>query len=247
MLVDIQSFILDTTIDAQSMQALDAVEQDETAGSSPEVDDEDAETLSTEESPTMTIEGSVGRGQQTRHKRAQDTAYAMYRRSTHRVVDVQTMVDELNGKDKHDAADKTDDDGSEGRHEVAACSDTYETGQHTVQRQGERRFAILNIGEEHRGHTTCSGSEVGGQEHVRDSDAVHLTAGSQLRAGVETKPAEPENEYTQSSHRQVVARNGTALAVLRILANTGTEGNSTDQGQDTTYTMNDGRTSLTRG
>ena len=63
MLVDIQSFILDTTIDAQSMQALDAVEQDETAGSSPEVDDEDAETLSTEESPTMTIEGSVGRGQ----------------------------------------------------------------------------------------------------------------------------------------------------------------------------------------
>ena len=135
MLVDIQSFILDTTIDAQSMQALDAVEQDEAAGSSPEVDDEDAETLSTKESPTMTIEGSVGRGQQTRHKRAQDAAYAMYGRSTHRVVDVQTMVDELDGEDKHDAADESDDDGSCRRNEITASSDAYKSGQHTVESQ----------------------------------------------------------------------------------------------------------------
>ena len=135
MFVDIQSFLLDTTIDAQSMQALDAVEQDEAAGSSPEVDDEDAETLSTEESPTMTIEGSVGRGQQTRHKRAQDAAYTMYRRSTHRVVDVQTMVDELDGEDKHDAADESDDDGSDRRDKVTTRRDAYKSGQHTVESQ----------------------------------------------------------------------------------------------------------------
>ena len=59
MFVDVQSFLLDATIDAQTVQTLDAVEQDEAAQGCPEVDAKDAEALSTEESPAVTVEGTA--------------------------------------------------------------------------------------------------------------------------------------------------------------------------------------------
>ena len=59
MLIDVKTLVLDALVDAQSVQLLDAVEQDDTTGSSPEVDDQDAEALSTEESPSVTVERTV--------------------------------------------------------------------------------------------------------------------------------------------------------------------------------------------
>ena len=61
MFVNIQSFVLNAAINAQTMQLLDAIEQDKATGGSPEVDDQDAEALRPEESPSMTIEGPVRR------------------------------------------------------------------------------------------------------------------------------------------------------------------------------------------
>ena len=37
----------------------------------------------------------------------------MHRRRTYGIVDMQTMVDELNGIDKHDATNESDNDGSD--------------------------------------------------------------------------------------------------------------------------------------
>ena len=59
MFIDIETFLLNTLVDAQSMQLLDAEEQDETTRCSPEVDDQNAEALSTEESPSVTVERTV--------------------------------------------------------------------------------------------------------------------------------------------------------------------------------------------
>ena len=61
MFVNIQSFVLNAAINAQTMQLLDAIEQDKAAGGSPEVDDRDAGARRPEESPAMTIEGPVRR------------------------------------------------------------------------------------------------------------------------------------------------------------------------------------------
>ena len=61
MFVNIQTFVLNATVDAQTMQLLDAIEQDKATGGSPEVDDQDAEALRTKESPTMTIECTIRR------------------------------------------------------------------------------------------------------------------------------------------------------------------------------------------
>ena len=61
MFVNIQSFVLNAAINTQTMQLLDAIEQDEATGGSPEVDDQDAEALRPEESPAMTIESTIRR------------------------------------------------------------------------------------------------------------------------------------------------------------------------------------------
>ena len=59
MFVNIQSFFLDTGIHTQTVNLLNAVEQDESANCCPEVDHEDTKSLCAEESPTKAVEGTV--------------------------------------------------------------------------------------------------------------------------------------------------------------------------------------------
>ena len=112
MFIDVKTFFFDSLVYTQAVQLLDAIEQDETAGGSPKVDDQDTETLGAEESPAVTIESAVRCRQQTRHQCAENTADTMHTRSTDRVVDMQTVVDELDGIDQHQSTDKANDDGS---------------------------------------------------------------------------------------------------------------------------------------
>ena len=133
-LIDIETFLLNTLVNAQAMNLLNTEEEDDTTGGSPEVYDENAETLSTKESPSVTIEGTVGHRQQTCHDGTQDTADTVYRRCTYGIVDVQFVIDKLNGIDEYDTTDESDDDGSPRRYEVTTSRDTHETCQHTVER-----------------------------------------------------------------------------------------------------------------
>ena len=170
------------------MQFLDAEEEDEAADGSPEVNDKDAEALGSEEAPTVTVERSVRSGKQTCHQCAEYTTDTMHRTGTHGIVDVQHVVDELNAEDEHRTANEADEDGSDRRNEVATGCDAYETSQHTVQRQGERRLLIFQPREKHRGYTASCCCQVSGQEDVADGYTVDSTAGCELRAGVEAKP-----------------------------------------------------------
>ena len=49
--------------DAESVQLLDAEEEDETAGGCPEVDDQDAEALCAEKAPAVAVEDSFCGGE----------------------------------------------------------------------------------------------------------------------------------------------------------------------------------------
>ena len=131
-LIYIQSFVLNAGIDSKAMEFPYSVEQGEAANCCPEVDDKDAETLCPEEAPATAVQSAARRGEQTRQQRAEDAADTVYGTGTNRVVDVQLMVDELDGKDKHDAADEADGDGSNGRDEVATCRDAHQSCQHAV-------------------------------------------------------------------------------------------------------------------
>ena len=62
-LVDVETFFLDAGIYTKAVQFLDAKEEDETASGCPEVDDEDAEALSAEETPAVTVEGTIRCGE----------------------------------------------------------------------------------------------------------------------------------------------------------------------------------------
>ena len=78
MFVDIETFLFDAFVNTQTVQLLNAEEQDESTGSSPKVDDQYAKALCTKEAPTATIEGICLCGQQTGHDGTQDTANAVY-------------------------------------------------------------------------------------------------------------------------------------------------------------------------
>ena len=78
MLVDVETFFLDARFYTQTMQFLDAVEEDESAYGCPEVDDEDAKAFSTEETPTEAIEGTIAGREQASHQGAENAANTMY-------------------------------------------------------------------------------------------------------------------------------------------------------------------------
>ena len=97
MLVDVQSFVFYSGWDTETMHFLDAIEEDETAGCCPKVDNENAEALCSEEVPAMTVESTIGGREQAREQGAQNAANAMDRTCANWVVDVEAMVDKLNG------------------------------------------------------------------------------------------------------------------------------------------------------
>ena len=88
MLIDVETLFLDALVNTQAVDKLDAIEQGESTSSSPKVNHQNTEALSTEEAPTATIEGACLCGQQTGHNGTQDTAYTVYRTSTNGIVNM---------------------------------------------------------------------------------------------------------------------------------------------------------------
>jgi len=135
MLVNIEAFFLNSVTYAQTMQFLDAIEQGETTDSSPKVDDQYAKALGSEESPAVTVEGTIGRREQACHQGTQNTTHTVYTGSTNRIVNVQFVVDELDGIDQYQTASQSDDDSTNRRYKITTRCNTYQSGQHTVKGQ----------------------------------------------------------------------------------------------------------------
>ena len=135
MLINIQTFILDASGNTQTVQFLDTIEEEDTAGSSPKVDDEHTEAFGSEEPPTMTIEGTTAGRKQSRQQRAQNAANTVHGTCAYGVIDVQTVIDKLDGEYQYRPANKADDDGSQGRDEVATGCDANKARQHSIQSQ----------------------------------------------------------------------------------------------------------------
>ena len=69
MFVNVKTFFLYSFIYAQAMDIFDAVEQNQAAACCPEVDDQNAKKLGTEETPAVTVESTVAGREQTCHQR----------------------------------------------------------------------------------------------------------------------------------------------------------------------------------
>ena len=59
MFINIEALFFNALFYAQPMNLLDAVEQNEATDGSPEIDDQNAKALGTEESPAVTIKSTI--------------------------------------------------------------------------------------------------------------------------------------------------------------------------------------------
>ena len=109
MLVYVEALFLDALIHSQACYLLDAPEEDDACHGSPSVDYQDTKCLSGEEAKASTVEGTAVEGKETRHERAEDAAYAVHTAGSHRVVNVELGVDELDAEHQQDACQQSDD------------------------------------------------------------------------------------------------------------------------------------------
>ena len=109
MLVDIETFLLDSLVNTETTDLLDTPEEDDTCCSCPKVDAEDTEKLCSEETETATVEGTAIEGEETCHQGTEDTTYTMYRASTYRVINMKLGIDELDREYQDDTCQKTND------------------------------------------------------------------------------------------------------------------------------------------
>ena len=135
MLIDVETFLLNTGVNTETDSLLDAPEEHDTAGGSPCVDAENAEALCAEEAEAVAIESASVNGKQTGQECTEDTADAMHGTGTDGVVNVKLLIDEFNCERQYDTTDGADEDSAQGRYEVTAGGDAHQSGQHAVEHE----------------------------------------------------------------------------------------------------------------
>ena len=78
MLVDIETFFLDTLVNTDTYKLLDTEEQYCSCYCCPYIYTKDTQALSSEETEATTIEGTTIDSQKTSHQCTEDTAYTVY-------------------------------------------------------------------------------------------------------------------------------------------------------------------------
>ena len=78
------------------------------------------------------------------------------------IINLERLVDKLNGKDDSDTGNQSNGKGSGNTYGVAAGSNGDETGKGAVQGHGDVRLAVTNPRKAHDGSGTDGGSHVGG-------------------------------------------------------------------------------------
>src|SRR5919202_457250 len=159
-----------------------------------------------------------GSSEETRRKRAPDTAHPVGRDGPQGIVD--TDLIDIKEDQVHDhAGQEPDDNRSPGLHEGAGCGNGDECRDRPVASHPDVYVAPVNVAHEHGPENDCAGSQVGGEGYVGERSAY----GFQRGAGVESPPADPQDYHAQNSERHIVAGNGLRTSRLVVLTNPGPE------------------------
>ena len=147
----------------------------------------------------------------------------MHRDSADGVIDLGNIVEELNREDAEHTGDDADDGRAERVNDVAARGDGDQTGQRTVEGQGDIGLAVAHPGDDQR----RNGSQRGGQVGVEADQPAETIVSSPVMLTVEP-PLKPNQQNhrmkTPQSHRgQVVAGDRAGLTGLVVLADAGSE------------------------
>lgn len=103
MLVDVETFFLDSLVYTQTGNLVDDPEEEKTHYCRPQVYTDYSEELCTEETEAMTIQCSRIQSKESGEQCSEDTTYSMNGTCTYRVVDMKLGINELDCKYKNDS------------------------------------------------------------------------------------------------------------------------------------------------
>lgn len=119
----VEAHQLDVLLDAQAHRVLQGEEERDRGHRHPGEDGGDADHLAEELIRATPVEQAllpeplgVLPGEEPDGQRAEDAAHAVHRHGTHRVVDLEDTLDEVDGQHDQDAGHQADDDGRLRRH-----------------------------------------------------------------------------------------------------------------------------------
>lgn len=143
MLVDVETFLLNSCRNAETEDLVETLEDYEAHECGPASNDKDTKDFCAEEAPAVSVEKALRGGEQTGKDCAERATNTVDRACTDGVVNMKLAVDELNSVDHYGATDETDDDSATRRYHVATSGDADETCEDTVEGEGEGWLTIL--------------------------------------------------------------------------------------------------------
>ena len=203
MFVPVESFQFILGRDPESYRRFDCGEEGERHGECPEGDGRNAEKLHRKQRESSAVkEPSIGR-ENTGEDRSGRPAHAVNSYSAHRVVYLECFLDELYAEDQRNRGGNAYENGPERRNGGAAGGDRHQSAKDSVERHAHVGTTVLDPRDEHDGYRRCGRSQIRG-----DCDEPDGGIRSGKRASrVETEPAEPEDENTEGSEGEAMARN----------------------------------------
>ena len=151
---------------------------------------EQCESAAVEEAACAVVKS--GSGEESASQGSPCSTHAVYGNRTNRVVDFEHFINELDGEYNQHTCDETDNQGSCRGYCCTGSGNTNQSCQRAVTSHGDIRFAVF----EPRGEHCTKGTRTGG-EACSYSDQTDGAVSSGGGTGVETEPAEPEDEYTK--------------------------------------------------
>ena len=132
--------------------------------------------------------------------------HAVHRHRADGVIDLGNVVEELNREDAEHAGHDADDGRAERVDHVAAGGDGHQTGQRTVEGQGDIGLAVAHPGDDQRGHRSQRRGQVGVEADQTRGNHRVIAGHADGGAAVEAEPAEPQDENAQEPWRSGCGR-----------------------------------------
>ena len=133
--IDVQAFFFDAAADSYALDFMHCEHNDPTQAECPDADAQNAKCLNSKQMCSASVEQSILGGEQTHAHSPYDSADSVNRNRSHRVVNPQLMLEELDRSGHSRAANGTDNCRSRHRHKVAACSNPHKSRKNTVANQ----------------------------------------------------------------------------------------------------------------
>ena len=133
MLVNVEPLLLDALRNAEAVDLVERLEDDESHTGGPSAYHNGSEELGTEEAPTMTVEEAFAGGEEAGEDGSRETANTVYGRGADGIINLEHLVNEIDSENHQHTADGTNQGRTRCRYAVATGGDANQTGQDAVQ------------------------------------------------------------------------------------------------------------------